>query len=280
MKLASFLLVAGLTVHLVEASDWKVGAPEDPAGTPFSHTLKIARGQVALIPAGPGQTAQTIAASDVIALWYDDRPIKSYGREWMEQMDRLCWDLCGANDISAPLILMAAGGAGYLATKPFEVHEHFVTVQFRQAGHSQFLVFRTTWAEHFWLMQDLSSAVGRKWLNMPERRTALYWGLADRTRLFDRGSFVGATELRDSEYDVMFWEENKTRGVVLLFGRPGQGTPPLVAAVPVAVEPAALRDYPAEYCTDGNGTTQVWRFGIGGRLFTLRSAAEACGKPR
>jgi hypothetical protein len=279
MKLAPLFFVAIFSVQLAEAHVWKVGLSEDPAGTPLSHTLKIDRGQVALIGAEDRQVLQTVSAKDVIAMWYDDRVIKSYGREWMDQMVQLCYELCSTSDtLMGPLILMAAGGTGYLASRPFEEHEHFVTVQFRQDGRSQFLIFRTTWAEHFWLMTDLSSALGRKWLSMPERRAALYWGLADRTKLFDFGSFVGTSELRDSDYDVMFWEDNKARGVVLLFGRPGRGTPPLVAAVPVVVEKTALRDYPAEYCTDKNGAKQVWRFGIGGRLFTLRSAAEACGK--
>ena len=73
---------------------------------------------------------------------------------------------------------MEIGGAGYLAALPFEQDRHFVNIQYRRADSFYVLTLRTNWFDHFWLMTDLSQAIGRKWLNIPQQRAKIFWSWA------------------------------------------------------------------------------------------------------
>lgn len=179
MRVTMLALLVLLCPVLADARDWKVSdVPKDAAAPEMRLRLDIDKTRISVTQDGDRTVLQEIAPADIVAIWYDDRAIRSYAREWCDSMDRVCRDWCGGEDITVPLTLMAIGGAGYLAALPFEQDRHFVNIQYRRADSFYVLTLRTNWFDHFWLMTDLSQAIGRKWLNIPQQRAKIFWSWA------------------------------------------------------------------------------------------------------
>lgn len=144
MRVAGFVLCSLLLSGPAAARDWKVSDTEkDPKAPEARIQLKIEKSGISVIRESDKAVLHEIAPTEVMAIWYDDRAIRNYGRAWWDKMDHLCHSLCGGEDISIPLTLMAMGGVGYLAAIPFEEHRQFVNIQYRR-GDS----FRCAYAAH------------------------------------------------------------------------------------------------------------------------------------
>lgn len=257
------------------AGDWKVfDTGKDPRAPEARLRLKVEKSGISVIRESDKVVLLKIEPADVIAIWYDDHAVRNLGREWFERMDDLCRDLCGAEDITMPLTLMAAAGVGYMAARPFEERQHYANIQYRRGDSFEVITLGTTWLDHFWLMTDLSQAVGKKWLNIPLQRAKLFWSWTDRTRVFDPGSHAGKAPLKDQSYSVLLWEDGKGRGILMFFGAQTSGTPALVAAEVVTVEKTQTPF--AEYCRNADDVQQLLHVQIGEKRATLSSAAAAC----
>jgi hypothetical protein len=192
MRAAAFVLFSLLLPGPAAALDWKViDRAKDPKAPDARLLLKIQKSGISVIREADKVVLHKIAPAEVITIWYDDYAVRNYGREWFEKMNELCRDLCGAEDITVPLTLMAVGGVGYLAARPFEDRRHYANIEYRRGDAFDVITLGTTWLDHFWLMTDLSQAVGKRWLNIPLQRARLFWSWTDRTQLFEPGSHAG-----------------------------------------------------------------------------------------
>ncbi|HEU4935619.1 MAG TPA: hypothetical protein VFT39_04130 [Vicinamibacterales bacterium] len=278
MRFSVLALSMMLLPGAAAANDWKVSDPEkDPNATGARMTLRVGKSGISLIPANDSPVAREIAPKDVLAIWYDDRVVRSYSREWWRKIDEVCSNWCRGEDITIPLTLLATGGAGYLATLPFEDHRHFVNIHYRAPDGAQVLTLRTNWFDHFWLMTDLSRAVGRKWLNMPQQRTKLFWSWTDRPRSFDPGAHAGSNQLDRGEYHVLLWDDGKGRGLVMFFsGTRDDST--LAAAEPVTVEKSTAGGPDPEYCNGRDRVKHVLRLQFKNKRATFPAAVRSCGE--
>jgi hypothetical protein len=280
MRAAAFVLFSLLLPDPAAARDWKViDTAKDPRAPEARLLLRIEKSAISVIREGDKIVLLEIAPAEVMAIWYDDHAVRNYGREWFEKMDELCRDLCGGEDITMPLTLMAVGGVGYLAARPFEDRRHYANIQYRRGDSFDVITLGTTWLDHVWLMTDLSQAVGKRWLNIPLQRAKLFWSWTDRTQVFEAGSYAGKVPLKDQQYNVLLWEDGKGRGILMFFSAQASGTPALLAAEAVTVE--KVRSYHAEYCRSTDEVQQVLRVQVGDKRATLSSATRACtGSPR
>jgi hypothetical protein len=276
MRLTLFALCAVLMPGLAAARDWKVSdVPKDAAAPEMRLLLNVDKSRISVRRESDRTVLQEIAPADIVSIWYDDRAIRSYAREWWDSMDRVCREWCGGEDITVPLTLMAIGGAGYLAALPFEQDRHFVNIQYRHADSFDVLTLRTNWFDHFWLMTDLSQAIGRKWLNIPQQRAKIFWSWADRTQTFDWGAMVGETPI-GGEHHVLLWEDGRGRGVLMLFKVQQSGSPALTLADAVTVEKAEKSAADPAYCRVSGGAPQLLSVKVGNKRAELRSADKAC----
>lgn len=276
MRVTMLALLVLLCPVLADARDWKVSdVPKDAAAPEMRLRLDIDKTRISVSQDGDRTVLQEIAPADIVAIWYDDRAIRSYAREWWDSMDRVCRDWCRGEDITVPLTLVAIGGAGYLAALPFEQDRHFVNIQYRRGDSFYVLTLRTNWFDHFWLMTDLSQAIGRKWLNIPQQRAKIFWSWADRTQTFATGAMAGATAV-GGEHTVLLWEDGKGRGVLMLFKAQEQGSPELTAAEAATVEKAERAETNHSYCQAGDGSQQLLSVKVGGKRVVLRAAEKAC----
>jgi len=276
MRVTMLVLPVLLFPGLAAARDWKVSdVPKDAAVPERRLRLDIDKTRISVSLDGNRTVLQEIATADVVAIWYDDRAIKSYAREWWDSMDRVCRDWCGGEDITLPLTFMAIGGAGYLAALPFEQNRHFVNIQYRHDDSFHVLTLRTNWFDHFWLMTDLSQAIGRKWLNIPQQRATIFWSWADRTQTFATDAVAGAIAI-GGEQEVLLWEDGRGRGVLMLFKSQEYGSPEVTAAEAATVQKAERSDTNPSYCYPGDGSHQLLSVKVGGKRVTLRSAEKAC----
>lgn len=278
MRVAGVVLLFSLWLSgSVAAREWKVTDPEtDPKAPAATLLLKIDKSAISLIRESDKAVLRKIAPAEVMAIWYDDYAVRHYGREWFVKIDDLCRDLCGGQDMTVPLTLLAVGGVGYLAARPFEQRQHYANIQYRKGDSFDVVALRTTWLDHFWLMTDLSRAVDKRWLNVPQQRPKLFWSWTDRKQVFEPGSYAGKVSLPAQEHDVLLWEDGKGRGIVMFFSAPGSGTPALLAAEAVTVEKFQTRNSGAEYCRNADKVQQILRVQIGDKRVTLSSAAKSC----
>jgi hypothetical protein len=279
MRVATFVSLSLLLAGPAAARTWNVTAADgDPARSESKLLLKIEKSRISVVQKSNNSVLTELNLADVVAIWYDDRTVRHTGREWWEKMDQICKEWCDSKDISLPLTLIAIGGAGYLATMPFEEHRHFVNIQTRWNGSSpDVLTLRTNWFDHFWLMTDLSEATGHKWMNVPYQRAKLFWSWTDRTQTFDSRSYAADVPLLSSDYKVLLWEDGKGRGIVMFFAAHDSGTPVLVAIDSVTVQKSDRVDAGSEYCRGTDDTHRLRTVQIGRKRATLLSSVRSCG---
>src|SRR5918993_1884600 len=260
----SLLLLFGHSA-LGDASEWNVRDLTADSNSPGAALkLVVSKTGIQLVRAGQESPLVTINPKDVVALWYDDKYVDtSLGREWWIRIDEACHLLCADNDLTTPLVLLALGGAGYLAAEPFSKRQHVVNIRYRTGARTEWLTLGTSWVNHFWLMTDLSLVTGVKWLNMAVQRAKLFWSLGDHSYSFQNWRATGDAEVAGGDYDVLFWEDGKGKGVLMIFSKDAGTTPPrTVAAEPVVIEgPDPERQFP-EYCRDENGVRRLRRISV------------------
>jgi hypothetical protein len=275
MRVAGFVLCSLLLPGGAVAADWRVvEAGKDPRALEARLRLKVDNTRIALTRESDKVVLLEIAPTDVTAIWYDDYAVRNYGREWFDKMNDLCRDLCGGEDITMPLTLLAIGGVGYLAARPFEDRLHYANIQYRKGNSFEVITLRTNWLDHFWLMTDLSQSVGKRWLNIPLQRAKLFWSWTNRTQDFAPGSYAGKIPLNHQKYQVLLWEDGKGRGILMFFSAQDPGTPPLVAAEAVTVDKA--RESFAAYCRDADDVQHLLNVRVGDKHATLSAAERAC----
>ena len=279
MRIAGILLLCLLLSVPAAARDWKVVDTRKDAGAADAKlVLKIEKSGISLVRESDDALLLAIAPSDVLAIWYDDYAIRNYGREWFDEMDDLCRNLCG-DELTLPLTLMAVGGAGYLAARPFEQRQHYVNIQYRKNGQFDIATLRTTWFDHFWMMTDLSGVVGKRWLNIPLERAKLYWSWTDHRQSLLPDAHVGKVRFGAEQTDVLLWQDGKGRGILMFFSTPQSGTPALLAAGAVTVEKSRRRNAVPEYCRTADDILHIERVTVGNTLATLPAATNACASP-
>jgi hypothetical protein len=281
MRTAGILLPLLLLSAPASASDWKViDIQKDAKAADARLVLKIETSGISVVRETDQTMVLAIASPDVMAIWYDDYALRNYGREWFDKMEELCSQLCGGEDLTVPLTLMAIGGAGYLAARPFEQRQHYVNIQYRKDGQFNLATLRTTWFDHFWVMTDLSQAVGRKWLNIPVERAKLYWRWSDDRHSLLPEAHVGKVLFGVEKPNVLLWEDRKGRGILMFFSTPPSGTPALLAAAAVTVEKRTRRNAAPEYCRSADDSLYLQRLTVGDTLATLPAAVQACALPQ
>lgn len=281
MRMAGVILCSLLVSSPAAARDWNViDTAKDPKAPEAGLLLKVHKSGISVVRKQGRAVLLHVGPADVMAIWYDDHAVRHLGREWYEMTDRLCRELCGGGDagvdITVPLTLMAVGGVGYLAARPFEDRQHYVNIQYRRSDSVDVMTLRTTWLDHFWLMTDLSRVVGKRWLNVPLQRAKLFWTWTDRTQVFEPGSHAGKVGLTGQPYNVLLWEDGKGRGLLLFFSVPPAGPPALLAVDAVTVDKVGERDLPTDYCRSMDDVQRVLRVQVGSKRATLSSAMEAC----
>ena len=168
MRLIAVILFTLLVPSPGVAKEWRVTAIDnDPRAAEARFRLRVDKAGIVLLQEADQAVQLRLVPADVVALWYDDYPIRNFGREWVDKMAALCRERCADQDIYGPLALAAAVGVGYVAARPFETREHYINIRYRKGDASGLLVLRTTWLDHYWVMTDLSRAVGKKWMNVP-----------------------------------------------------------------------------------------------------------------
>jgi hypothetical protein len=277
MRLAALVMSCVLLSGPAAARDWKVFDIEKDVRSPDAHlVLRIDKSAISLIRESDKAALLVIEPADVIAIWYDDYALQDRGRDWFDKMDKICREWCGGDDITIPLTLLAVGGVGYAAARPFDERQHYATIQYRKDDSVDVIALRTNWLDSFWLMTDLSQAVGKRWLNIPQQRARLVWNWADRTQFFESGSYAGKVQLFEGRHKILLWEDGKGRGIVMFFSVANAGRPAVVAAEAVTVEKFRGRDPGTQYCRTDDGARQVLRVYVDDKRATLMSPGEGC----
>ena len=272
------LLISGLSAP-ADAHDWKVRDVTVAAkSAEATLTLVVSTKGIQLVRAAQQTVLTSIDPRDVLAIWYDDKYVNtSLGREWWSRMDEICHEVCGASDVTTPLVLLAVGGVGYLAAEPFSERQHSVNIRYRAGDRFEWLTLGTTWFNHFWLMSDLSQTTGLKWLDMPLQRAKLFWRFGDHSSSFQNWVASGNAEVPGGDYDVLLWEDGKGKGVLMVFSTDSATTPRRTfSAEPVVIEGSDRGHEFPEYCRDGNGIRRLRRISVKHKRLVLPAFDAVC----